>query len=46
VGVFEEKMWEYLDYVRNSGKYTSETVEAPLEFTKDVEDAMEIRLKR
>ena len=45
VGIFEEQMLDYLEYVRNSGRYESETVKVPLEFTEDVEDAMEISVK-
>ena len=37
-------MKDYLDYVRNSGKYNSYTTETTLEFTKNVKDALEISL--
>ena len=45
IGIFERRMLDYLDYVRNSGKYKSETVKVPLEFHEDIEDAMEISIK-
>ena len=45
VGIFEEQMRDYLKYVRSSGRYMSETVKVPLEFTEDVEDAMEISVR-
>ena len=45
VGIFEEQMLDYLEYVRSSGRYKSETVKVPLEFTEDVEDAMEVSVK-
>ena len=40
--LFEDEMKDYLDYVRNSGKYLSHTTETSLEFTKNVTDALEI----
>lgn len=45
IGIFERHMLDYLDYVRNSGKYKSETVKVPLEFHEDIEDVMEISIK-
>lgn len=45
VGIFEGQMRDYLEYVRNSGRYRSETVRVPLEFTEDVEDAMEVSVR-
>ncbi|MFQ5888113.1 MAG: O-methyltransferase [Candidatus Hydrothermarchaeales archaeon] len=45
VGIFKEEMKDYLDYVRGSKRYTSETVKIPLEFTKDTWDAMEISIQ-
>lgn len=42
VGVFEESLVDYLEYVRNSGKYKSRTVKVLLEFREHEEDAMEI----
>jgi len=38
-------MLDYLDYVRNSGRYKSKTVRTFLGFNKDVEDALEISIK-
>lgn len=32
VGIFEDQMLDYLEYVRTSGEYESETVNVPLEF--------------
>jgi predicted O-methyltransferase YrrM len=40
--IYENEMKDYLDYVRNSGKYHSYTTETTLEFTKNVKDALEI----
>ncbi|MEM7824638.1 MAG: O-methyltransferase [Candidatus Aenigmatarchaeota archaeon] len=45
VGIFEQYMKDYLSYVRNSGKYNSKTINVPLEFSKNVKDAMEISVK-
>jgi predicted O-methyltransferase YrrM len=45
VGIFEKHMLDYLDYVRNSGRYKSETIRVPLEFREYIEDAMEISIK-
>ena len=42
--IYENEMKDYLDYVRNSGKYNSYTTEITLEFTKNVKDALEISL--
>ena len=42
--IYENEMKDYLDYVRNSGKYHSYTTETTLEFTKNVKDALEISL--
>jgi hypothetical protein len=38
-------MLDYLEYVRSSGIYKSETIETALEFTPDVRDAIEISIK-
>lgn len=43
--IYENEMKDYLDYVRNSGKYNSYTTEITLEFTKNVKDALEISLR-
>jgi predicted O-methyltransferase YrrM len=45
VGIFKADMLDYLVYVRSSGAYKSETISVPLEFSGDVEDAMEISIK-
>ena len=42
--IFEDEMKDYLDYVRNSGKYLSHTTETSLEFTKNVKDALEVSI--
>lgn len=42
--IYENEMRDYLDYVRNSGRYNSYTTETTLEFTKNVKDALEISL--
>ena len=33
---------EYLDYVRNSGKYDSKTIMSTLEYRDDTPDALEV----
>src|SRR6266487_5058585 len=45
VGVFETSMYDYLEYVRNSGRYNSRALETELEFNRDVKDAIEISTK-
>jgi predicted O-methyltransferase YrrM len=45
VGVSEQQMLDYLEYVRNSGYYKSETIETELEFTPGVKDAVEMSIK-
>lgn len=40
--IYENEMKDYLDYVRNSGKYISRTTETSLEFSKNVKDALEV----
>ena len=42
--LFENEMKNYLDYIRNSGKYISHTTETSLEFTKNVTDALEVSI--
>jgi predicted O-methyltransferase YrrM len=44
VVLYEDEMRDYLEYVRNSGRYQSRTSETTLEFTKNVRDALEISL--
>lgn len=45
VGVSRNEMLDYLDYVRNSGIYKSETIETMLEYTDNVKDAIEVSIK-
>ena len=42
--IYENEMKDYLDYVRNSGKYNSYTTDITLEFTKIVKDALEVSI--
>jgi predicted O-methyltransferase YrrM len=42
--IYENEMKDYLDYVRNSGRYISHTTETTLEFTKNVKDALEVSI--
>jgi predicted O-methyltransferase YrrM len=44
VVLYEDEMRDYLEYVRDSGRYQSRTSETTLEFTKNVRDALEISL--
>ena len=46
VGIFKDQMTNYLDYVRNTGRYRSRTVDTFLEFSETTKDAMEISEKR
>ena len=45
VVIFETSMYDYLEYVRNSGVYNSRALETELEFNRDVKDAIEISIK-
>ena len=45
VGIFEKELKTYLMYVRESGKYQSETIKVLLEYHDDVYDAMEVSVK-
>jgi predicted O-methyltransferase YrrM len=45
VGIFEDQMQDYLEYVRTKGPYKSRTVETLLEFSDKTKDAMEISEK-
>jgi hypothetical protein len=38
-------MLDYLEYVGDSGVYTSETIETTLEFHPDIKDAIEVSVK-
>jgi len=42
VEVSKNEMLDYLEYVRSSGIYKSETIETTLEFTPNVRDAIEV----
>jgi len=42
--IYENEMKDYLDYVRNSGRYNSYTTNTTLEFTKNVKDALEVSI--
>jgi predicted O-methyltransferase YrrM len=44
VVLYEDEMRDYLEYVRNSGRYQSRTSETTLEFTKNIRDALEISI--
>jgi len=46
VRVFQDQMQNYLHYVRNTGRYRSQTIETLLEFSETTKDAMEISEKR
>lgn len=45
VGIFEKSMSNYLEYVRNSGRYKSKTIQTELEFNEGVKDAIEVSIK-
>jgi predicted O-methyltransferase YrrM len=45
VEVSKNKMLDYLEYVRNSGIYRSETIETTLEYSPDIKDALEVSIK-
>jgi predicted O-methyltransferase YrrM len=45
VEVSKNEMLDYLEYVRNSGIYKSETIETALEFTPNIRDAIEVSIK-
>jgi predicted O-methyltransferase YrrM len=42
--LYEKEMKDYLEYVRNSGRYSSYTTETTLEFNKNVKDALEVSI--
>ncbi len=44
VSIFKNEMLDYLEYIRNSGIYKSETIENTLEFAKD-KDAIEVSIR-
>lgn len=43
--LYENEMQDYLQYVRTSGNYKSESTETTLEFTKNVKDALEVSVR-
>lgn len=43
--LYGNEMQDYLQYVRTSGKYKSESTETTLEFTKNVKDALEVSVR-
>jgi predicted O-methyltransferase YrrM len=45
VEVSKNEMLDYLEYVRNSGAYKSETIETILEFTPNIRDSIEVSIK-
>jgi predicted O-methyltransferase YrrM len=45
VEVSKNEMLDYLEYVRSSGIYKSETIETALEFTPNIRDAIEVSIK-
>ena len=45
VGIFKTSMPDYLEYVRNSGRYNSKVFETELEFNSNTKDAIEISIK-
>ena len=45
VGISKNEMIDYLEHVRNSGKYKSKTIETTLEYSKDVRDAIEVSIR-
>lgn len=42
--IYKNEMKDYLDYVRNSGRYISRTTQTTLEFSKHVRDALEVSI--
>ena len=43
--LYENEMKDYLVYVRNAGRYDSQTTESTLEFNKNVKDALETSVR-
>jgi predicted O-methyltransferase YrrM len=43
--LYENKMKDYLEYVRDSGRYISQTTETTSKFNKNVKDALEISIR-
>ena len=44
VGIFENTLVPYLDYVRSSGKYESVHYKAPMEYFKAIDDGVEVSI--
>jgi predicted O-methyltransferase YrrM len=45
VGTFADQVAGYLRYVRESGRYSSSTIEAPLNSDPSIQDAMEVSVR-
>ena len=45
VKVSKNEMLDFLEYVRNSGIYRSETIKTTLEYTPNIKDAIEVSIK-
>lgn len=43
--LYANEMQDYLQYVRDSGRYKSQSTETTLEFTKNVKDALEVSVR-
>ena len=43
--LYENEMQDYLQYVRASGRYKSQSTKTTLEFTKNVKDALEVSVR-
>lgn len=43
--LYANEMQDYLQYVRTSGRYKSQSTETTLEFTKNVKDALEVSVR-
>lgn len=43
--LYRNEMQDYLQYVRDSGRYKSQSTETTLEFTKNVRDALEVSVR-
>ena len=43
--LYANEMQDYLQYVRDSGRYKSQSTETTLEFTKNVRDALEVSVR-
>jgi predicted O-methyltransferase YrrM len=43
--LYKNEMEDYLQYVRDGGRYQSQTTETTLEFTKNIKDALEVSVR-